>query len=123
MSYNLTISKKHDYLHAKVTGQNTLENVERYLVEVLQKCKDANCPRVLIEEQLEGPRLDTVKVFEIASEGSVRSFGFFGAIAYVDINAEGELMQFAETVAVNRALPVKVFPTVAEAEKWLIEKN
>ena len=72
---------------------------------------------LLIEEQLDGSRLNTLKVFEIASEGSVQSRGHFKAIAYVDINTEGELMHFAETVAVNRALPVKVFQSVGEAEK------
>ena len=30
-------------------------------------------------------------------------------------------MQFAEDVAVNRAVPVRVFATVAEAERWLDE--
>jgi hypothetical protein len=41
------------------------------------------------------------------------------AIAYVDVNAEGDLMQFAETVAVNRALPARVFSTVVQGEEWL----
>jgi hypothetical protein len=31
-------------------------------------------------------------------------------------------MKFAETVAVNRGLPVKVFSTVSDAEKWLVEQ-
>jgi hypothetical protein len=31
-------------------------------------------------------------------------------------------MHFAETVAVNRGLPMAVFSTVAEAEKWLQNK-
>lgn len=123
MSYTLTISKKHNYLHAKVTGQNSEENIKRYLEEVVQKCKDAKCPRLLIEEQLEGPRLDTLSVFDIASEGSVKSRGLFSAIAYVDISADGESMQFAETVAVNRGLPVRVFPTVTEAEKWFMDQG
>ena len=121
MTYKLTFSKKHNYLHAKVTGQNSIENIQRYLEELAQICKDTKCLRLLIEEQLEGPRLDTLSVFEIAVEGSMRVHGLFTAIAYVDVNAEGELMQFAETVAVNRALPIRVFRTVAEAEKWLLE--
>jgi hypothetical protein len=58
-------------------------------------------------------------VFQIASEGSSRARGCFEAIAYVDVNAEGELMKFAETVAVNRGLPVTVFSSVSDAEKWL----
>ena len=45
------------------------------------------------------------------------------AIAYVDVNAAGDLMQFAETVAVNRALPVTVFSTVVEAETWLLGED
>jgi len=29
-------------------------------------------------------------------------------------------MHFAETVALNRGLPVVLFPTVADAERWLL---
>jgi hypothetical protein len=47
----------------------------------------------------------------------------FQAIAYVDVKAEGDLRQFAEIVAVNRALPVTVFSTVAEAEQWLLDAD
>jgi hypothetical protein len=47
----------------------------------------------------------------------------FNAIAYVDVNAAGDVMQFAETVAVNRAVPVTVFSTVADAEQWLREED
>ena len=119
MSYALTISEKNGYLHAVVQGQNSKENVKRYLEEVVRACKEAECPRLLIEEQLEGPRLGTLSVLEIASEGSENTFGMFNAIAYVDIHAQGESMQFTETAAVNRGLPIRVFGTVADAEKWL----
>jgi hypothetical protein len=119
MTYELTIAQKPTYLHAIVTGRNSRENVARYLADILQECIARRCGKVLIEERLDGPRLGTFDVFKIASEGSSRALGVFQAIAYVDVNAEGDLMQFAETVAVNRALPVTVFSTVAEAEKWL----
>jgi hypothetical protein len=120
MTYALTIDQKPTYLHAIVTGRNSRENVQRYLEEVLQECIAHGCFRVLIEERLEGPRLGTLEVFEIVARGSSRAFGILQAIAYVDVNAEGDLMQFAETVAVNRALPMTVFSTVAEAETWLL---
>lgn len=119
MTYELTIDQKPTYLHAIVTGHNSKENVARYLEEISHECISRRCFRVLIEERLEGPRLGTLEVFEIASEGSRRAFGMIKAMAYVDVNAEGDLMQFAETVAVNRMLPVTVFSTVADAEKWL----
>jgi hypothetical protein len=40
--------------------------------------------------------------------------------AHVDVYAEGELMKFAESVAVNRGVPVMVFASVGEAELWLL---
>jgi hypothetical protein len=50
-------------------------------------------------------------VFTIVSEGSNQVSGMFKALAYVDVNAGGNLMQFAETVAVNRRVPVAVSRT------------
>jgi len=124
MSYQLTIIQKPaGYLHAIVTGLNSKENVKAYLADVLEACKIQGCNQVLIEERLEGPRIDTINVFQIASEGSRQAMGFYKAIAYVDVNAEGELMKFAETVAVNRSLPVRLFSSVADAERWLVEKD
>jgi hypothetical protein len=119
MSYELEIADKTGYLHATVTGKNTPENVLAYMSEVMQVCAASGCAYVLVEEKLEGPRLDTLDVFDIVSEGSQRGTGFFRAIAYVDACAEGELMEFAETVAVNRFMPVTYFHTVADAEQWL----
>ena len=120
MPYKLTITQKPTYLHVIVTGQNSEENVALYLEEVRRECAARNCYRVLIEERLEGPRLSTFGVFRIASEGSMRAQQRFKAIAYVDVNVEGNLMKFAENVAVNRGLLVMVFSSVSEAEKWLI---
>jgi hypothetical protein len=120
MTYKLTIDEKPTYLHAIVTGQNSRENVAQYMEEILRECIAHNCFKVLIEERLEGPRLGTMDVFHIVSEGSSKAIGMLKAIAYVDVNATNDLMKFAETVAVNRALPVAVFSTVADAEKWLL---
>lgn len=123
MSYKLTIIQKPTYLHVMVTGLNTRENVAGYLKELQRECTNRGCRRVLIEERLEGRRLNTVDVFQVAAEGSNHALGCFEAIAYVDMNAEGDLMKFAETVAVNRFLPVEVFSSISDAEKWLLGKD
>ena len=107
MTYALTIDQKPTYLHAIVTGRNSRGHVSRYLEDILQECRARRCFRVLIEERLEGPRLGTLEVLEIVAAGSRRALRVFKAITYVDVNAEGDLMQFAETVA--------------EAEKWLLD--
>jgi len=120
VTYALTIEPKPGYLHIIVTGDNTRENVVRYMEEVVRECTLQQCFRVLIEERLEGPRLGTLDVFEIVSSGSTRYLRTLKAMAYVDANARSqEMMQFAENVAVNRSFPVRVFPTVLAAERWL----
>lgn len=92
----------------------------RYLADIHRECTNHACFRVLIEERLEGPRLGSLDVFDIASEGKDHVAGKLPIIAYVDVNAAGTLMKFAEDVAVNRGIYVRVFPSVADAEKWLI---
>ena len=123
MSYQIAITEKPGYLHCVVTGKNTMENVAAYLQEIARECEARNCFRVLIEEHLVGRRLETWDVYQLASEGSARLLGKVQAMAYVDVNAEGELMKFAETVASNRGLPMAVFATVPEAENWLTSKG
>jgi hypothetical protein len=119
MPYQLQITEKPNYLHAVVTGKNTLDNVTGYLKELLRECETRQCFNVLIEERLEGRRLETWDVYQIASDASTPARGLFRAVAYVDVNAGGELMRFAETVANNRGVPMRLFATVAEAEAWI----
>ncbi|HEX9707824.1 MAG TPA: hypothetical protein VGA24_09330 [Steroidobacteraceae bacterium] len=90
MSYQLTIVEKPTYLHAIVTGPNTIENVVGYLQELQRECKACQCFDVLIEENLSGRRLETWDVYQIAAEGSTRTQGLVRAVAYVDVNAGGE---------------------------------
>lgn len=123
MSYELSITEKRNYLHCIVTGSNTMENVAAYLQELTRECAARDCFRVLIEEHLTGRRLETWDVYQLVSEGGAHVLGKFQAIAYVDVNAEGELMKFAETIANNRGLPMTVFATVPEAESWLTGKG
>jgi hypothetical protein len=119
MPYQLQIIEKPTYLHAVVTGKNTIENVTAYLKDLLRECEARQCFNVLIEERLEGRRLETWDVYQVASDGSALARGIFRTIAFVDVNASGELMRFAETVANNRGVPMRLFATVAEAEAWL----
>jgi hypothetical protein len=120
MTYKLAIKQEPSYLHVTITGVNSWENVQSYLAEIMRECMARRSYRVLIEERLEGPRLGTMDVYQIAADGADRAKGLFEAIAYVDVNAQGGQMKFAETVAVNRGLPVTVFASVDDARKWLL---
>lgn len=119
MPYKLTLHQKPGYLHAVVTGENTRENVAGYLADIRRECVARGIRRVLVEERLQGARLGTSDVFAIVMEEASRAAGMFEAIAYVDVNAGGDMMKFAEDVALGRGIPVRLFGAVAEAEKWL----
>jgi hypothetical protein len=119
MTYKLTIDPKPKYLHAIATGRNSRENVERYVEEVVRECTVRNCFKVLIEERLEGPRVGTLDIFGIISKGSDRFRGILRAIAYVDVNRQGDLMKFAETVAVNRGGPIRL-DSAQGLDEWIL---
>src|SRR5262245_23172478 len=123
MNYNVSIIQKSGHLHAVITGEMSKENVAGYLQDVLRECIARNCFRLLIEQRLEGPRLGAMDVFDVVSEGARSARGKMKEIAYVDVYAKDDLMQFAEHVAVNRGVFGRVFKTVAAAEAWLIESD
>lgn len=55
---------------------------------------------------------------------STRAPSVFAAVAYVDVHAKNhDNMKFAETVAVNRGVPVRVFGSVRDAEEWLLSTD
>lgn len=94
--------------------------MELYFEEIRHYSNDHQFRKILIEENLEGPRLNVMEILQLISHESIKSMRLFTAIAYVDVKAEGNSMNFIEDAAVNRALPVKIFPTVDAAEKWLL---
>jgi hypothetical protein len=121
MSYQLTVQEKSGYLHFQVTGENSPENVRRYLHDILLTCIDRKQTTVLIEENLKGPGLPLIDMFQIAEKGSAEAQKHIHKVAYVDTNLQHSYKDnsFAKTVASNRGLCVRLFPSVCEAETWL----
>ena len=120
MSYQMTTTERSGYVHFRVTGNNSPENVRAYLAEILATCQRLKCPVAMIEENLSGPSLDIVDMYKIASVGSAAVLPTIRAIAVVDVNPghPHDKMQFAENVAVTRGINVRVFGSVPQAEKW-----
>ena len=121
MKYNFNVVSKGDYLHVTVQGDNTPQNVKDYLSEVLNACLKYGCNKVIIEENLHGPSLGTFDIFGIVANASKDPVIAKLQIAYMDVNKEHDLqgMRFAETVAVNRAINVRLFSDYGKAEQWL----
>ncbi|HTT68757.1 MAG TPA: hypothetical protein VMF70_12075 [Gemmatimonadales bacterium] len=121
MAHVLRVEHRGVYLYAAVAGDNTPQDVREYLADVQAACVSSGCPRVLIEENLAGPSLGTMDIFAIAAGGGRKAATSIAKIAYLDLNPDHEAkgMQFAENVAVNRGLNVRLFTDRREAEAWL----
>jgi hypothetical protein len=120
MAHELSVTRKGAYLHVTVTGDNTPEDVQQYLAKVQATCVQHNCPYVLIEENLQGPSLQTLELFQVIAKAAQPSPAV-RCVAYIDVNPEHDAnrMKFAEAVASNRGMMVKIFADLPEAEEWL----
>jgi len=121
MEYDFRVTPKNGYLHAVIVGDNTPETVQRYLRQIYESCASSRCPNILVEENLNGLGLDLGDIFGVVAEGSRSVWPVVQRMAYVDVNRHHDLknMRFAETVAVNRSVNVRVFADVPAAENWL----
>jgi hypothetical protein len=122
MDYHLAIIERTSYLHATITGASTRENVLRFLKEAYDACVARGKTAALLEMDLTGPSLDTSSIFNVIAERSGDG-AKLRKIAYVDLSVAKDdgKARFAETVAVNRGVNVRLFRVVVDAEKWLAQ--
>ena len=120
-AYQSTIEVRPSYLHAKVVGPRTPENAIRFLEEVYAACQRTGHAKVLLEMAFTGPSLGVsgiLKVIEARSGDGSK----LRRIAYVEASPDGPgKAKFAETAAINRAVNVHLFDSVAQAARWLEE--
>jgi len=121
-AYELTIEERPHYLHAKVEGPRTPENAMRFLRESAEACRRLGRDSVLLEMNLAGPSLDTSSVFGVISKATPSGL-MLRRIAYVEpAPREPARAEFAETIAKNRGVNVRLFRDVASAQAWLSEE-
>ena len=122
MTYQLTVEQRPTYVHAKAVGERTAENALRFLKDAYVACVNAGQSSLLLEMQLEGPRLSESSIFEVLSDRIADGLKL-RKIAYVEGSVDDPAMPaFAVTVAVNRGVNMRLFPNVAFAASWLSEQ-
>ena len=124
MSYGLTWHREQGFLHFRITGENSPENVRSYMAEARTIAVQQGCPRVLIEENLSGEGLGLLDIYTLVARGAAEGLSGVSWMAFVDSNPQHDpaRMSFAENVAVNRGLNVRVFRDVESARAWLAER-
>ena len=121
MEYHLSLVPHPGYLHASVTGTHSAQNAARFLREVREACTRQGVSAVLLEVRFSGPSLATGSIFGVISQESTEGKSL-RKVAYVDASdRDPAKIKFAETVALNRGVNVRLFANVEEAGRWLAE--
>lgn len=121
VSYQLTIEERPAYIYARADGELTPANALRFLEEAHAACVKSGRSSVLLDMQLHGPNLNTTSVYDVISQRAADG-SKLRKIAYVPYKSDDQSMAyFAETVAMNRGVNVRLFDSVAAAERWLSE--
>ena len=127
MSYSLDIENKGEYLHAVVRGEKTLANVLSYFEEIYGACLLYHCSKVLIEERLDGPALDTFDIFVIVTKNYTKAKSIDLRLAFVDVHVDRDIqgLKFGENLAHIRGVNVKLFQqyNIDEMVAWLLLKD
>ena len=121
MKYTINITLQNNYLHAVITGDNSIKNVDRYLLDIQEAVEQQQCKNVLIEEQLIGAGLDTFDIFDIIRTRARYARDNKLRIAYIDLNRDHHrtTVAFGENLANILGVNVKVFSATPEAVVWL----
>jgi hypothetical protein len=119
MSYRLTVEAHETYVHARLDGTRTPQNLLRYMREAYLACVQHGRSDLLLEMNLANADLDTSAIYRVVLQRAADG-AKLRRIAYVETGAvSAAKSRFAETVAVNRAVNVRLFPTLGEARAWL----
>ena len=119
--YRLTTKERHGYLHASVVGLRTAENAQRFLREAYEACVKKGYSALLLEMGLTGPALDIASVFRVIANRAPDG-AKLRRIAYIEPSpTDLPAGLFAETVANNRGVNVRLFKDLESADRWLVD--
>jgi hypothetical protein len=123
MPYEFTVEEHPTYVHARVNGDRSPANALRFLEEAYAACVKSGRSDLLLEMNLSGGSLTTTNVYNVISQ-RVPDGRNLRKIAYVDTSPDDVAMaHFAETVALNRGVNVRLFQNIAAAEEWLLDEG
>jgi hypothetical protein len=120
VAYSFIVEAKPTYLHARGYGEQTETNTRQFAIDAYQACLQHNMGSLLFEMCFTGKALSVATIYSIVMDRT-HDGSTLKSVAYVDNNPAhaGEIAEFAETVAINRGVNVRLFESVAAAERWL----
>ena len=120
-TYEFIVEERPGYLHAIARGDRTEENTLRALQDVGAACRRLDRGEVLLEMALSGPSLDMTSILRVISERSKAGTRLRKIAYYESSPGKPGRAGFAETVAINRGVNVRLFDERDAAIRWLLE--
>jgi hypothetical protein len=114
----LEVHDEHGYLNVAFIGEFSLEAAKRTIDRIFQDCSDPERSRVLLDLRKMTGKLSIMDRFQSVIYGQK----LIGKVVKLALVAPREAILpdlFAETVAVNRGINMKVLTDVKAALRWL----
>lgn len=119
MDYELKYKYERDFLHAKVSGTESLSTSLSYWIDIIEEARLRNFKNILIEERLNGV-LAKSDSFRLNQELSKTNLTHIKKIAFVDHHPDhSETNSFSISMALKYGLNIMLFNSLAEAKIWL----
>lgn len=122
MSMKLQITAEDCFLRVCVSGEYSLTNANKALVEMFEAVAQHKATKVLVDCRRLTGSPNTMERFEHSEFGAARlsDFSAWGTrFAYVGMPPLFDPQKFGETVAVNRGVNVKSCANIEDALRWL----
>lgn len=123
MKNEIIITFEGDYVQAIANGEKDFDFATDLFTQIVQVCQDNDCKKVLGLANTSKP-LRTMEAYQMAELFRQLGLTHDYQIAWVELNEDSyEAIYFAETVLVNRGLPVRLFKDESQAKKWLLDDS
>jgi len=108
------IERKKDYLFVRFAEPYQFERAIAFMKEVGEVCRQEKFSKVLVDLN-GGAEISLMEGFRLGSTGAET----FRSLAKVAVVSQSVLIQFVETVGINRGGNVRMFTELEKARKWL----
>ncbi|MGH8016727.1 MAG: hypothetical protein ACREIA_00275 [Opitutaceae bacterium] len=121
MAYSLQTSVKEDRIHFLATGKNAPAALAALFDECLAICRKTGQRVALLEDALTGPDIELNVLFEVIGHAADAARDQVDLVCYVKTTPGHDpgTVRFAENVASNHKVNVRVFRTVEDAERFI----
>lgn len=121
MPNELVVTFEGDYVQVVSNGDKDWSHIVRLWKQTVALCREHECYRVLGVARSTRP-VGTLDAFDHAALFQELGIDRRYRIAWAELSPDAiDRQRFVETVLSNRSLPGRVFSSVEEARRWLLE--